>query len=289
MIRRRLIVNADGFGFTYGNNRGVFEALEAGFVRSVSVNSNFPAFEETCTLAKRFPRVGIGIHFNLSVGRPVLDPRDVPSLVNDAGEFWYKDLPRRARAGLVDLHEAERELDAQIDRFRRAGIFLTHWDSHRGDHAYPPYLWAAFRSARRAGIRCMRTHHFQWITRRLPPSTVMFWHYLRQPHQVATHLFRRATVLAGHGQGFLSADRAILFEKVPGNGPEHLDTWLHLLDALPEGTFEVWCHPGYPDETLRRYATLVDSRVEETHVLSDVRLVEAAERCGVDLINFRDL
>ena len=43
---KRLIVNADGFGFTFGNNRAILEVLEHGFVRSVSVNVTWPAVRE---------------------------------------------------------------------------------------------------------------------------------------------------------------------------------------------------------------------------------------------------
>ena len=43
---RRLIVNADGFGLTNGINKAIFEVLERGFVRSVSINSTFKAVDD---------------------------------------------------------------------------------------------------------------------------------------------------------------------------------------------------------------------------------------------------
>ena len=45
-MTKKLIVNADGFGFTFGNNKGILETLEVGIVRSISTNVNFPAVEE---------------------------------------------------------------------------------------------------------------------------------------------------------------------------------------------------------------------------------------------------
>jgi predicted glycoside hydrolase/deacetylase ChbG (UPF0249 family) len=62
-LKRRLIVNADGFGFTSGNNRGILECLPAGLVRSVSVNANFPSVREVVEL-RRFPDISVGIHFD---------------------------------------------------------------------------------------------------------------------------------------------------------------------------------------------------------------------------------
>ena len=40
--RKRLIVNADGFGFGPGATQGIIDALREGkFITSVSVNANF--------------------------------------------------------------------------------------------------------------------------------------------------------------------------------------------------------------------------------------------------------
>ncbi len=41
-----LIINADGYGFTRGINRGIEEAVERGVITSISVNANFEAAED---------------------------------------------------------------------------------------------------------------------------------------------------------------------------------------------------------------------------------------------------
>lgn len=75
---RRLIINADGFGFTYGINRAIRECAVAGTVTSTSCVTNFPAISEVRELQDDFPHLSIGVHFNLTVGRPVLPPDRVP-------------------------------------------------------------------------------------------------------------------------------------------------------------------------------------------------------------------
>ena len=286
---RRLMVHADGYGFAPGINRAIEDVLPAGFVRGVSINANFPAVQDVPGLARRFPRLSLGIHLNLSVGRPVSNPREVPSLVNGAGEFWYREFPRKALLGQICARDVEREIDAQIARLQGLGITLSHWDSHRGDHIYPPYLWVAMRCALRAGIPAMRTHRYHVVTRGRWPSLGRALDRIRRPRTLITWPARAAVSQLGREWGFRTADRAVFFESRPGCGPDRLDSWLHMLAALPRGTSEVWCHPGYPDATLRRYSTLLDQRVGEARALASPELVRSAGRCGVALIGSAEL
>ena len=115
-MKRRLIINADGFGFTFGNNKGILEAMEAGAVRSVSVNSNFPAVEQVGELLERFPDSSAGIHWDLSVGPCVSDPKDIPDMVDDRGDFLGSEFHRKALKGLIGHEQMVRELTAQAER-----------------------------------------------------------------------------------------------------------------------------------------------------------------------------
>ncbi|KKL97668.1 hypothetical protein LCGC14_1832150, partial [marine sediment metagenome] len=130
-MNRRLIINADGFGFTYGNNRGIFECLQAGAVKSVSVNATFPAVEETTRLVEQFPEVSAGIHLDLSVGPCASDPRDIPDLVDDSGEFLDTQFHVKAMRGQIPHQQIVCELTAQIERFLSFGVHISHWDSHQ--------------------------------------------------------------------------------------------------------------------------------------------------------------
>jgi len=77
---RRLIINADDFGFTSGVNRAIVKAHTAGVVTSATVMADGRAFCEVTELAKQFPKLSIGCHVVLINGEPVLPPADVSSL-----------------------------------------------------------------------------------------------------------------------------------------------------------------------------------------------------------------
>src|SRR3977135_2131120 len=94
---KRLIVNADDFGLTENVNRGILDAHREGIVPSRTLLANGMAFESAVAAGKRFHRLGIGVHLNLSEGKPVADARHIPTLVDRGGRLHLA--PARLRAG----------------------------------------------------------------------------------------------------------------------------------------------------------------------------------------------
>jgi predicted glycoside hydrolase/deacetylase ChbG (UPF0249 family) len=113
---RRLIVNADGFGFGAGATEGILDAMRGGFISSVSVNANFPEVERVRDLVANFPGVSVGVHLNPMVGRPCLPAASVPSLVDAGGDFFGNGFLGRLRKGRIVVEELEREFLEQIRR-----------------------------------------------------------------------------------------------------------------------------------------------------------------------------
>lgn len=287
---KRLIINADGFGFTYSVNRGIMEAIRSGIVTSVSCNTNFPAIEELPKLVQESPQVSVGVHFNLSVGRPVLPAEEIPSLVNAEGEFWGKALVSRLLTGRIRAADMDRELDAQVRRMHELGVRPTHWDGHQHRHLYPRYLGAAMRVAKRHGIARMRSPR-RWL---LFEDGSAQWrrflcYYLRNPWRSVTHTTGRVLLKVVRRAGFRTPDRQVtaMHKSRTGNFLPHI--WQAVMRYLPDGTNEVVCHPGHVDDTLRRYATYVDQRPRELAILTSPELREAVAANGVELISFHDL
>ena len=80
----RVIINADDFGITKGVNEAIFELVDAGIVTSTSVMSNMPDYVD---VVKFKTKIGISVHFNLTIGRSINDPKKVPTLVDEQGCF----------------------------------------------------------------------------------------------------------------------------------------------------------------------------------------------------------
>lgn len=134
---KRLIVNADDFGLSPGVNRGIVEAYRHGIVTSTTLLVNLPAAVAAATLAKWLGGLKVGLHLNLTQGKPASDPLRVPSLVNHQGDFLGNNEESIAVWQEADIR---REFQAQMARYLSLGLAPTHVDSHHHIHRHPKVL-----------------------------------------------------------------------------------------------------------------------------------------------------
>ena len=80
-------MNADDFGRHEFINRAVEIAFKSGCLKSATFMAGGFAFDDAVNVAKKFPELGVGIHFTLANGNPVLPPDEIPSLVTPDGIF----------------------------------------------------------------------------------------------------------------------------------------------------------------------------------------------------------
>src|ERR1700730_13279363 len=113
---RRLIVNADDFGFTAGVNRAIVEAHTRGIVTSSALMANGRAFDDAVRLAKTVPSRSVACHVVLIDGEPVLAAKQLPSITSATARFGdaLKSFAARALAGRMNPQEIEAEAGAQI-------------------------------------------------------------------------------------------------------------------------------------------------------------------------------
>jgi predicted glycoside hydrolase/deacetylase ChbG (UPF0249 family) len=285
-----LIINADGFGFAFGANQGIFECLQYGLVTSVSVNTSFEAVKEVKRLATEFPHVSIGVHLNLQVGRPVSRPESVGTLVDSAGNFRGTEFVPRLLSGKIKVADMAAELDAQVRVLTEQGIRPTHWDGHQNMHLYLPYFRVALRVARLHGITRMRCpRRWIYVSEGSSRRRLLWRYYLRNPKRVVTHLFGRCLCIWAHRNGFRTADRLISPAYADNTKKFYPGTWTRLMRDLPSGTNEVYCHPAYVDDFLRRHAKYVEEREEELRIFTSEELKRAVTEHKVELISFHDV
>lgn len=135
-MNRQVIINADDFGLSPAVNRGIIEAYRAGGITSTSMMVNMPGLADAVHAARSLPGLGVGLHFNLTYGRPLSDPAAVPSLVRENGVFLDGKIRRSRNAADVAA-----ELDAQWNRFLETSLFPTHLDSHQLLHQDDPVIY----------------------------------------------------------------------------------------------------------------------------------------------------
>ncbi len=91
-----LIVNADDLGMTPGVTTGILEAHRHGILTSASLMVNSPWLDEVVAALKDYPQISIGLHFNLTHGRPTAPAEEVSSLLQPWGSDGLPSQQRRA-------------------------------------------------------------------------------------------------------------------------------------------------------------------------------------------------
>lgn len=111
----RILVRADDLGYCEAFNYGLARAVKSGIVRSVGVMANMEWAEHGVRLLDGCD-VTFTQHACISQGRPLTDPKLIPSLVTETGEFKSNAVYRGAREDFVVLEEAVMEIEAQFLR-----------------------------------------------------------------------------------------------------------------------------------------------------------------------------
>ena len=111
----RILVRADDLGYSEAFNYGLARAVKSGIVRSVGVMPNMEWAAHGVRLLDGTD-VTFTVHANICQGRPITDPKLIPSLVDEKGEFKDKEIYRAAREDFVVFEEVFAEVEAQYLR-----------------------------------------------------------------------------------------------------------------------------------------------------------------------------
>jgi hopanoid biosynthesis associated protein HpnK len=284
---RRLIINADDFGLTQGVNRAIVQGNSSGVVTSATLMANAKATVAASDLAKAQPSLKTGCHVVLIDGDPLA--ANLPSLTNGSARFRssLKQFAVAAVGKQMAAEEIQREAEAQIRKLQTSGVTLTHVDSHKHTHMFPQVLRPVLRATKACGIRAVR-NPFEPL-RSWPSGMVLgtpgLW--VRSAAVMAFQIFAAEFHRAVKEEGIVSTDGTV---GIAATGMLDQHILLKILEALPEGTWELVCHPGYSDADLQAAGTrLTQSREVELAALTSAETREAIDRRKIELISYADL
>jgi chitin disaccharide deacetylase len=262
---RKLVVNADDFGFTRDVNQGIVEAHRQGILTATTLMATGAAFDDAVRLARENPTLDIGVHLVL-VGQPPF-PATVPQLT------------RAVALGRLRIYD---ELQTQVRRILDAGLEPTHLDTHKHTHLLPPVLAAVAQLSEEYKIPWVRRPFDFPLTPAGPGVTWAKRATSKSLNIVRGHFAR---VLARHG--CRSTDHFAGFQITGHYAAADL---ARLIKALPEGSTEFMCHPGICGDELRGARTrLKESREQELRALTSPEVRAALAEAGVELVSYRGL
>lgn len=149
-----VVVNADDLGLDAATNQIIFNAFEHQVISSATLMANMPAFANACAgVRKRGLSGHVGLHFNLTYGRPLSQAIAAQSVFcNSQGEFdmGLSRFALRLPAGAAAA--ARQELEAQWQRCVDHGVQPSHIDSHQHVHNLWPIVGIVARFAGEKGV-----------------------------------------------------------------------------------------------------------------------------------------
>jgi chitin disaccharide deacetylase len=286
---KELILNADDFGYTKGVNEGIIRAHREGILTSATLMANGPAFDDAVERANANPSLGLGCHLVLTGGFSVAPPQEIPSLADHEGRLpeSLAALVTRLSIGSIRTKEMERELRAQLEKIRGAGIEITHVDTHKHTHVHPRVMSAVGRVAREFGITRVRNP-----VENLRDS----WRTARSEHAPLVGNMAASLAVRAVGSWFNSISRTYglhspdHFLGMAVTGRLSAAALCRLIDTLPDGRTEIMSHPGVCDsELVDSGSRLRMHRQLEMDGLLAAEARQAVNANGIRLISYREL
>lgn len=264
---------ADDYAMAPGVSRGILEALEARVLSATSAMTTSPDWPQAAAALRPYAeRVDIGLHLNLTLGRPLgAMPRFAPrGTLPTIGA-----VVAAARRGHLPLDELAGEIDLQLEAFVAAhGRPPDHVDGHQHVQGLPP--------VRRLLIDALRRRQWTpWLRDSADrPLRILRrgWNLVKA---VGVATLADGFAAASHQAGLATNDGFAGFSSFDGARP-YGDEFARYLKA-PGPAHLVMCHPGYVDEALRRLDPVVESRERELAFLLSHDFPALLQRRGATL------
>ena len=249
----KLLIRSDDLGYSEAVNYGILKVMQSGISLSCGLMPNMESAKHGADLVK-YLNVCVGQHTNICVGRPVSDPKEIPSLVDENGEFYSSRKFHTAKEDFVVYEEAIREVEAQLFRFRELmGRDPEYFEGHavRSDN----YRQAIRDVAAKYGLK-----HSEMYTRGYDTALV------------------NQQITRRYGINNLAEDYdavACLKETVRTTERDYPGIYV--------------CHPGYVDAYLMKHSSLTLNRTKDAEMLCDPNVLQWLKEQKVELISYREI
>jgi chitin disaccharide deacetylase len=276
---KNLIVTADDFGVAPEVNEAVERGHRDGIITAASLMVTGPVVADAVERARRMPSLRVGLHLVLVDGVPALPRNSVPNLSESSGRFR----PNMTLSGINMMfsrpaqHQLAAEITAQFEAFRATGLTLDHVNAHKHFHVHPLIAKCVLRIGRQFGVRAVRVPiEPADLLRRIQPGAAV-------RHEWLLSYFARGLLRRARGLGIFAPDQVF---GVRWSGAMTRDRMRALIEGLPEGVSEIYCHPGLSGGFAGsargyRYA-------DELAAVTDADVVAAARSTRVRLGGFLD-
>jgi chitin disaccharide deacetylase len=194
-----------------------------------------PATTGAVELARRLPRLAVGLHLALTDARPVLPASAAPDLVDERGRF-RASMARSGAAMFFRPHvrrQMRAEIRAQFEAFRATGLKLDHVTAHKHFHLHPSILSAIVDLAKEFQVPAVRAP--------FEPTTTLARIEAKDSHLSVTAALARLQRARLKRAGLIAPDQVF---GLAWSGAMTHSRLAGLIAHLPEGVTEIYTHPA---------------------------------------------
>lgn len=283
----KLIINADDFGLTEGVNQAIIDLAAIGTLSSTTVMVNMPFANQAIKL-KECPSFSIGLHFNLTEGKPISNVQKCSSLVDAEGNFYtYSTFIKKLKNGAIKQEHILEELQAQYNKLTEIlNCSPSHIDSHQNIHKQMQVA--------KILIHFSNQKAPQKLKLRLPKRYLVNNYGFTSNLKRKNFIFKFNYFLSNLYLEYLSKKYANHFLTTAGelhfNTLKKVDifNWIINTEKNIDGAnvYEIPCHPAVDVSGLSK-SKLTDKRLVEYKALSSPSFKKAINK--FELLSFNDL
>lgn len=158
---QKIIVTADDYGMCDTVDKAIDAGIENGFITTTNVMTNMETLHNAADLRERYPQISIGVHWNVTIGKPICSPNEIPSLVKDDSFYPINEFKKRYSKGLINPQDLEKELEAQYALFEKTCGKADYWNTHENSSLNTKAFQVFEKVAKKHGIKA--TRNFQRV------------------------------------------------------------------------------------------------------------------------------
>lgn len=276
---QKIIVTADDYGMCDIVDKAIDKGIENGFITTTNVMLNMESLSNAKTLRERYPHISIGIHWNVTTGKPLCNPKDIPTLVDENGEFWsIREFKKRYSKKLIKEKDLEKELERQYKLFEDTCGHPDYWNTHENSALHLKAFKVFAKVAKKHKIIATRTFQRVYYDK----INIGFKREIREfiVSKIINVWFKKIR------KSFkMPTARVICFGKISKTQDNNL-----LNTILKDGrnNIEIVFHPALFSES-PYFGNISTERVKEYEYLSSKIIYNKYIHCNIEFVNFNEL
>lgn len=282
---KRCIITADDYGMCSIVDKAIDDCASAGILTSTNVLVNQEDLDAVRTFRKRFPNVSVGMHWNVTDGKPICDSKEVCSLIDPhTGEFWsVSEFIRRFKSEKISKDELRKELLMQYDLFYKLCGTADYWNVHMNSSL--DFKTFPFFNAIALELGLKKTRNFQRVY--ISPSGIPGGLSGRVVEFVKKKIFDYWFGVVIRKNGTKMPDGRMMYFNSEDK-TKNIDNIGKNIQWGTKELVELVIHPSISSKH-HNFGTLTEVRVAEWKMFSSASTLSYLKEQGIELVNFESV